>query len=469
MGKKRAWRQRLAERWFGDVIARRVENAVRVLDDAYWSPVDGSGLRSLDRDWSAQHDSLDETLQAWRGNPLARRIVSLAADYVVGSGVELRSEIPWVQAFLDEFWQLNAMDRRLYAWCEELTRAGELFIVLRTEAVSGAGFVRAIPAVRIREVQTDPDDLERELRYGEAVPGDLQARWWPSYWSAPQAEQVMLHYAINRAIGCVRGEGDLGPILPWLSRYDDWLLSRARLNHYKSAFLWDVTIAGRAAQGDALRKKRFRYRTPPQPGSIVVHDDSETWTAVSPKIEAWDAKEDGKALRLAVAAGAGIPLHFLSEGESATRATAAEMGDPTYRHYYRRQLELGAMLVDLLTVALRRAVAHGRGREEADYRLTVRFPDVTKSDNQAMAQSALWMAEAVERMAALGLLDRETALSLVLRFAGEGTDVEQVLARVREKGAVGEGPLPANGCPAGRLPPTGRDGEGQGWGSTPST
>ncbi len=85
-----------------------------------------------------------------------------------------------------------------------------------------------------------------------------------------------------------------------------------------------------------------------------------------PAIEAADASPDGRAMRLMVAAGAGIPLHFLAEGESTNRATAAEMGTPTYRHYAHRRLEFAAMLVDLCSWALRRAQTRGWGEPGAE-------------------------------------------------------------------------------------------------------
>ncbi len=429
-------RERVAERLFGDIITARVHNAVQVVDDEYWSQIQGGNFRSLDLDWQAHKENLDDALSAWRTNPLARRIVALTTDYVIGAGIVLSSGVPWVDNFLGELWKLNDMARRCYDWCDELTRSGELFVVLRTDKVSGMSFVRAIPAVRINGVKTDPDDLERELEYRETVPGSIEGRAWPSYRAQPNAEQVMLHYTINRPVGCIRGDGDLGPILPWLKRYKDWLENRVRLNKYKTAFMWDVKVIGRPGRGDTVRKKRFRYRQPPEPGSIIVHGDDEEWSAVSPKIEAWDAKEDGKALRLIIAAGVGIPLHFLAEGESATRATAAEMGDPTFRHYYRRQLMFGQLLTDLVTVAVRRANAVGRGKSYGDLKLQVKFPDVTKSDNQAIAQSALLITRALDTMARYGWIDRESAITMALKFAGELIDVRTVLERIEKFGPV---------------------------------
>jgi len=426
-------RDRIAGALFGGVIERRVANAVKVVDDKWWSQIDAA-TGTLDRDWTETKESLDDALEAWRSNPLARRIVSLCTDYVVGSGIFVKSTDSWVQGFVDEFWTLNHMKLRCYEWSDELTRAGELFIVMRTDKVSGQSFVRAVPAVRIHRIETDPDDLERELSYVELAVNELAGRKWPSVHTGADQDQIMLHYTVNRLVGCVRGSGDLEPILAWLRRYSDWLLNRARLNKFKTAFMWDVTVKGRPGRGDSVRKKRYKYKTAPEPGSIIVHGDEETWQAVSPKIEAWDAKEDGKAMRLAVAAGAGIPLHFLSEGESATKATAAEMGGPTFRHYGRRQLRYGALLVDMVGVAIRRANERGRGQRRRDLHLGAVFPDITKADNKDMAQSALLICRALDTMGKYGWIDDETAVTMALKFAGELIDVETVLDRLRDNG-----------------------------------
>ena len=55
-----------------------------------------------------------------------------------------------------------------------------------------------------------------------------------------------------------------------------------------------------------------------------------------------------------LAAGSGIPLMFLGEAEHTARGTAAEMSAPTIRHFRRRQLHFGALIVDLAVEALHR-------------------------------------------------------------------------------------------------------------------
>lgn len=435
------WRERVAERLFGEVIEQRVREAVRVVDDKWWAQVAGQ-QPTTDRPWWERRDDLADVLDAWRTNPLARRIVALTTDYVVGDGIRVRSQVsngkPQVSNFVNRFWNhpLNHMSLRLYDWCDELTRAGELFVVLSRNHADGMSYVRAIPASWIDDVEVDANDYEREIRYHQSAvslhsSSFNEGRWWVGLAGAkPEDEQVMVHYAVNKAVGAVRGESDLAPILPWLKRYRAWLEDRARINKYKGAFLWDVAIGG--ADATTLRQKQAQYLRPPEPGSIIVHDEREQWRAVRPEIGADETEADGKAMRLMVAAGAGVPLHFLSEGESANRATAAEMGGPTFRHFSHRQLVFRAMLEDLVTTALERAQAIRRierpsGRVSANpWRLSSEVPEMIKSDNKMLAESAASIVQALAVMKAQGWVDDARAVALAFKFAGEVISPEEI-------------------------------------------
>ena len=163
----------------------------------------------------------------------------------------------------------------------------------------------------------------------------------------------MLHYTVNKPVGDTRGHSDLEPLQPWIERYGLWLEDRVRINRFKGAYLWQVQVEN--ALPGQLEQKRAQYARPPTSGSIIVTDANETWTAIQPHIAADDVEADGRALRLMTAAGAGIPLHWLAEGESATRATAREMNAPTYRKLARRQAELEHIIRNVIETAAKRA------------------------------------------------------------------------------------------------------------------
>jgi hypothetical protein len=292
-----------------------------------------------------------------QANPLAARLVGMTTDFVIGGGAVVSGD-PWAL----DFWRhpLNRLDLRIYRWCDELSRAGELFLVLSRNPVSGMSYVREIPALLIDQIESDPNDLERELRYHQLT-ADTEGRWWTG--REGDGEQVMLHYAINKPLGAARGVSDLAQVAPWLEHYELWLEDRVRINRYKGAYLWQVKIEN--ALPGQLEAKRAQYTRVPAPGSLIVTDGHETWTAVQPQIHADDVAADGKAIRLMIAAGMGVPLHFLAEGDSATRATAREMGVATYRHFGQRQRFFAALLEDCLHLAAQRA---GRGSIAAQVR-----------------------------------------------------------------------------------------------------
>ena len=430
-----AIREWVAKRWLGDLIETRVQEAAKVVDDAWWRQLT-DGRPAEERPWHERQGDLDEALTAWRENPLARRIVGLTTDYVLGDGITISSEVAAVDGWVRRFWAhpQNRMASRLYGWVDELTRAGELFIVLSRNPADGMSYLRTVPASRIDRIETDPDDLERELRYHELTGDDILAgRWWTAAGAAPpDADQVMVHVAINRPPGVLRGESDLTPILPWLTHYAGWLEDRVRVNRLKSAFVWQVTLRG--ATPATVAQKRAQYGRPPAPGSVIITNEGERWEAVQPRIDASAVEADGKAIRLMAAAGAGVPLHFLSEGESATRATAAEMGDPTFRHYRRRQMAVCRMVEDLCTVAYMRAVAAGKARAYRDMRLRANAPEIVRSDNESLGRAARDMVEALVRMRESGWIDDDQAARLAFKAAGEVLN-EEDRARMRARGA----------------------------------
>jgi len=138
-------------------------------------------------------------------------------------------------------------------------------------------------------------------------------------------------------------------------------------------------------------------------------------------LESQEAEADGKALRLIIAAGAGIPLHFLSEGESATKATAAEMGGPTFRHYKHRQLHFVGMLLELVRLCAWRAAGLGQlgWPSDGDLRLRYVLPDLTREDNLQLAEALVKGVDGIGALYERGWVDEETAKRLAMKFVAE--------------------------------------------------
>ena len=229
----------------------------------------------------------------------------------------------------------------------------------------------------------------------------------------------MLHYSINRPVGALLGESELASILPWLRNYSRMLEDRVRLNWAARAFLWFVTVpTGR------VNAKAEQYNAPPEPGSIVVHDDGERWEMQAPNLHGLDAQHDLRALRQAISAGSGQPPHWHGDGGDINRAVAGAMQDPAVRHLRRRQRHLQHVVVDLCAVAYERAYALGRVRRRPDRAaIRVDLPDISREDNKSLALAAERLTGAFSGLlAALPSFSPTLAgqlLPLIFKFAGE--------------------------------------------------
>lgn len=387
-----------------------------------WSAIAGGPFGRGDRPADDATRQYNDALLAWRTNPYAKRIIDIITDYTVGDG--LTPVAPGeLGRFIDTFWThpQNRLDLRLPELMDELSRAGDLFLVLFRNPADGMSYVRAVPKSEVVEIAAAENDWEREVAYvvRASLAADTTVFLAPAHPDAATADAVMLHYSINRPVGALLGESELASILPWLRNYSRMLEDRVRLNWAARAFLWFVTVpTGR------VNAKAEQYNAPPEPGSIVVHDDGERWEMQAPNLHGLDAQHDLRALRQAISAGSGQPPHWHGDGGDVNRAVAGAMQDPAVRHLRRRQRHLQHVVVDLCAVAYERAYGLGRVRRRPDRAaIRVDLPDISREDNESLALAAERLTGAFGALlAALPGFSPTLAgqlLPLIFKFAGE--------------------------------------------------
>jgi hypothetical protein len=419
--------------------AQMYSSATSVVDDSPgWTSLTG---RTQDYDPSQVQEIYADALVAWRKNPIAFRIISIITDYVVGDNIKMASPNRTLNKFIYEFWnhQQNRMDLRLPSMSDELARAGDIFIVLFTNPIDGMSYVRFITKDRIVKIITAENDWENELEYHEQQDIGDPKRWKsPRYPGLSPEEPVMLHYSVNRPIGALLGETDLVTMLPWLQRYSRMLEDRVRLHWAIRSFLWFVQVPA-----NLVKQKQEQYRTPPEAGSIVVTDNSEIWDVKTPSLNAGDAKFDMAAVRNMIDAGSGFPPHWRGEAGDANLATAQAMQGPTERHLLRRQQYFTFILQDLLYNSFQRARSLGFYRDlptdDYDKLFTMILPEVSRWDNESLANAAQAIAGALSQAAnSLGGKSETFAkwsLKLISRFAGEPITDENIAAILQEAAA----------------------------------
>jgi len=442
------------------------------LEDFYWGrPVSGTEedylWRRLSDNWY-QKDVLPSTYlelhnqcyEAYNSNPLARQAIEITTSMVLGSGLKVAAHTQRVQRLLDRFWHDpdNHMDLRVCSLCTELGLYGEQFIRFFVNPIDGSVKIGQIDPSTIDQIVTDPNNVEKPLRFhqrpvgpgadvwsagvGSQESGVRRSSTGPARFAADEppvaggpgrtdsrlpapdspegrwfvAGEEVIQFAINKVSNAKRGQSDLATLLVWLNRYKDWLTDRVRLNKYKGAFVWDVKLAG--ADKKTIDRKKMEYAYSPLPGSVVVHNENEEWSAVEPKIGADQVEADGKAIKMMIAVGAGLPEHYLAEGGNVNKATAAEMGLPTLKRFERRQDYVGFMLRTILDRVLHEAQQAGLLSARQDKRYDIIFPPIDTDDGEGIASAIGKLVPALQTAKQEGWLSDATAMKLLHRFLG---------------------------------------------------
>lgn len=440
-------------------------------EDWYWGRASATGAeedyfwRRLSDNWSHKDvlpgtylEIHNQVYEAYNANPMANAIVEMGVNFTLGDGLHIDAMHKKVQRLIDRFWNdpENNMNLRQYQLATELSLYGELFVRWFVNPYDGHCKIALIDPSMIDYLETDPDNVEkllgvhrRPLAYyntasnapGAGMPdlkseipttrdtGVSDPRFTQGEWFSVPDE--VMHFAVNKVSNAKRGKSDLATLLPWLRRYKDWLIDRVRINKYKAAFLWDVQLLG--ADRKTIEAKMMEYARPPEPGSVLVHNESETWTAVQPRIDATNAAEDGHAIKLMVAMGAGLPEHFLSEGGDVNRATAAEMGLPAIKKYQRRQDYVRYMLQAILDRVIAEAQKAGVLPRTIDTSYQITFPELEPSDTQAIGTGLWHTSQALATALQLGLVSQETASRLFFIFARQDVDHNQERERIERE------------------------------------
>lgn len=445
-GLTNSWRYRLAATLTNWLTAGRFAlGAVtaKVTDDNRgW--VDLS-YRPYDRPAGEYQQQYRDALQAWRDNPLAKRIISITTSYVVADGISLTSEDKALNKFIEEFWGHELNQRvlgDLEALSDELARAGDLFFLLFQNPVNGMSYVRPVIKDSITKIETNPDDYMREWVFTETPPeaAPTSSRTWYGV-HHPQAaaqEVVMLHYAVNRPLGALMGESDLGPILKWLSRYSTMLTDRGKLNKAMRFFYWLISVPEKD-----VTATQARYAAPPAEGSIVVKSQNEKWEAVAPDLKAADAANDLKGYRAYINVGTPFPPFWLGEEQAGGISSQAEMKAPAERFLLRRQKFFTWMLCDITLQAYKRGDNPPLPTDNINKLFNVLVAEVSRDDNNQLATASKEFATASKELMALypkSSTLKSVLLDLWFKFAGEPQDEKVISSVLKESENAQEQP-----------------------------
>lgn len=444
--------------WFAGGAA---EPAAKPLREAYGTTIDPDEdqWRKLTGDAQRDLTPLDQArmqkiaLFLWERNLLANRLVELPVAFLLAEGVRLQVDDKENQKVLDRFWRdpINDMDLKLPKKARELSIFGEQCYPAFVNPVDGVVRIGYLDPALIETVVMDPDNPEQPIgvvtckdkkgrarRYRVIINGDESV-----FTARTQAiretftDGDAFYFRVNDLSSGRRGRSDLLPQADWLDEYDSFLFGEAERYNFLRAFIWDITLKNATEE---KVEQRAREITSPKPGSVRVHNDSEVWEELTPKLQAGDTSEGARMLRNHVLGGATMPEHWFGGGGDVNRAAAAEMEAPTMKVYTMRQKVLKHMLESIgRYVLFQDAKADGQKVDWSDPKYAVQaiFPELSQKDLTKQAAALAQVAAACASLVTQNLLSRKSAVSLIAAIAsklGLEIDPDEELKRAEAEG-----------------------------------
>jgi len=399
-------------------------------DEYQWRPLSGDPLRDLDMVTQARMRELAKYL--WESNLLANWLIETPLDFILAEGVRLTAKDEQAKAWLDEFWDdpINQMDLKLEKKLRELAMYGEQCYPVFENEINGHVRLGYLNPALIATVVMDPDNQEQPIgiitrkdkkgnarRYRIIINGDEDV-----FTQKTQAIRATFDtgncffFKVNDLCEGKNGRSDILAAMDWIDTYEQFMFGEVDRSNFLRSFIWDITLTGADAEEV---KKRAREIAAPKPGSARVHNDSETWKAETPNLQAADSAQAARLFRNHIMGGQAMPEHWFGGGGDVNRATAAEMGEPTLKRLKRRQRYVGFILQMMGDYqVMRRAEAEGV-TYASEMKSIAQMPEITSADvskfTAALQQAVVAVALALDK----GLITEATALAVIARIADE--------------------------------------------------
>jgi len=285
-------------------------------------------------------------------NPVAKHIVALISDFVMGAGFRVAFDDESMQDAWKEYEELSRIQERAALWCDELTTYGEL--MLRRYVQKGLPVYKSYDPSTVWEIVTNPLDIDEVFYYHAQFPTQYQMF---TDGKIPTGEYViehikpeeMLHYKINAVSNEKRGRSDLFPIIGYLKRLDDYTQFRVVKARKEAAYCYDVKVDGDSRDVNAYIDSTSGPE--PEPGSDFVHNGAVERNVVESSASGSSADKTWEQLVSMCAIGVGIPVTYfgtMGDNSVTTRAGAVLANEPVMKKFQRRQELFKAIIMRIV-------------------------------------------------------------------------------------------------------------------------
>jgi len=400
------------------------------------------------------HQMLDQAWKLYTTNPLANRIISIRTEFIVDSKSAPEAANRHVQQVLDDFWYdpVNDMPNFIIQATRQLLIFGlqvfPVFVNLsrHNSGQVGNGLARLgyVDPANIHDIHLDPGNPRLPLSVDISTsptdkPKSLRVIHPDLSPTSPtkglmigtithedgiQRDELDTTYdgacflfRINNLMNSKWGWSDLLPLPTWLEQANFFFTDIVQHIYWLTNFVWDLELTNASEPVMKARSSDIRAN-PPRRGSVLVHNDKEKWSAITPDLRQEDISAASRTLVWWIAGiGAGIPEHWLGWGRETTHATAKEMQSPTLHMLSTRQFYVHSMIRDLCRFQIDQAIRARILPPDVDKSFVIHLPDLLPPDLLTMTTAIRQFSIALSTPAAQSLIPPETARKLLALIA----------------------------------------------------
>jgi hypothetical protein len=440
-------KDKIVDRFFGATIEAKVKQRLKASSitdvEAGWRRLTG---QDVNRDLSPlTQDRMNEiAYYLWENNPMARWLIEIAKDFILAEGLPYQAKEEEVQKYLDDFWfdPVNRMDLYLEKHVREHLIFGELCLPAFVAKQTGRLRLGYIDTSQIKEVITDPENIKIIIGIALKDTPGYDPRTYKTilpeeadYVISKKAQAMRRGYtdgecffnAINNVTNSPRGRSELLTVADWLDNYEQFLFDTSDKWRLLNTFFFDLEVTG----GDEKTIKEQINAFVKKAGSVFGHNEKVKAEAKSPTLQAPDFAEGARLFRNHILGPFSYPEHWYGGGGDVNRATAVEMGTPTFKTLSSKQRYFKYILESIFDYQIERGLKsrYLKMPEEKAYDYEVIVPELSVKDvgkySTVIGQVSTSLAIAQDRQ----WIDRETArkiFGVVINYLGVEIDLQEM-------------------------------------------
>jgi len=330
-------------------------------------------------------------------DPLGKQSIRLWTDYTFGSGMTSHSEEEKTEEVRSAFWESKANQSVLSARgqrksSDKLLIDGEVFFAIFLGEESR---IRMIDPLEITEIITDADDKENVMFY-KRVWTDTQGISHTGIYrsttnmenkaakdstgaSIQKTEDALVYHLTYNTI-TQRGNPLLLPALIWIKYYTKFMASRIAVMLALAKFAWKTKVKGGQATVDAIKAKTDAQQI--NAASQIIENLGSNTTPIKTETGAQAAYQDGRQIKLMIAAAVGIPEQYFGDISIGNLATAKTVELPMMKMFQSYQAIWGDAYKDINKIVF----THNGIPEDKQY-VDMDFPNIAPEDVALAAQA----------------------------------------------------------------------------------